>query len=391
MEPFSQSSIDRRRFLQFSAGAGLAAVLGTSGFARAFQAEKSDLKFLTRSPNNAEPALQDLIADWMTPNELFYIRSHGPNPKIDPSSYRLKVEGLVEKPLELSLEELKQRFQPRSAVATMTCAGNRRTELSEIKPISGVQWGPGAIGNAEWEGVLLSEVLKSAGLKENASHIWFEGLDEIPEGNGTISFGGSIPLAKAFSDTGAMPGALLCYNMNGEALTADHGAPLRSVVPGYIGARSVKWLGKVIVSDRPSPNHYVADAYKLVVEDTPLAREEAGIIYTYQVNSAMIEGKSAGRMSKIQGYALPTGDGSRIETVEVSTDNGANWTKARLLSKSQPYCWTLWEADVPVRGSTTQVVSRATDSKDHTQPATAPWNLKGYMNNGWYRLQINVG
>lgn len=390
MKSFSESSIHRRRFLQFSAGAGLAAVLGPAGFARAFQAEKSGLKFLTKSPNNAEPALEELIADWMTPTKLFYIRSHAPNPKIDPNSYRLKVEGLVEKPLELSLEELKQRFKPRSAVATMTCAGNRRSELSEIKPIGGVQWGPGAIGNAEWEGVPLSEVLKSVGLKENARHVWFEGLDEIPEGNSTISFGGSIPLTKALADTDAMPGALLSYNMNGEALTADHGAPLRTVVPGYIGARSVKWLGKVFVSDRPSPNHYVAEAYKLIVEDTSLAWEEAGVIYTYRVNSAMIEGKFSGRMSKIRGYALPTGDGSRIEKVEVSTDNGGHWTKARLLSKPLPYCWTLWEADVPVRGSTTRIVSRATDSKGHTQPADAPWNFKGYMNNGWYKLQINV-
>jgi sulfite oxidase len=204
----------------------------------------------------------------------------------------------------------------------MTCAGNRRVEFNKIKPVGGVQWGAGAIGNAQWGGARLSEVLKAAGLKADAKHIWFEGMDEVPHGQETIGFGGSIPLTKALADTAAMPRALLSYEMNGEPLTPDHGFPLRSVVPGYIGARSVKWLGRIVVSDRPSPNHYVAGAYKLVTEDTPLAWDEAGVIYNYAVNSVIagvtVESQGSSRAGKvtdlkmqIMGYALPNGDGGQ--------------------------------------------------------------------------------
>jgi sulfite oxidase len=397
MQQFEYSSINRRRFLQFSAGMGLAAFAGRTEFVEAFQAKSPQgtaLKVLTESPMNAEPNLQDLVADWITPNKFFYIRSHGPNPTVNPATYRLKVEGLVEKPLEFSLDELKQKFEPHSAVATLTCAGNRREEFNEIKKVGGVQWGAGAVGNADWEGARLSDVLKAAGLNDEAKHVWFEGLDEVPEGNETTFFGGSIPLSKALADTDEMPGALLSYNMNREPLTVDHGFPLRAVVPGYIGARSVKWLSRIIVSNRPSPNHFVAEAYKLVTEDTPLAWDEAGVIYNFQVNSAIADPAPAGKVSagtvKVRGYAMPAGDGSRVAKVEVSADAGRTWIEAKLLSKADPYCWAIWEAEVPVTNASRLLVARATDSKGNTQPQTVPWNVKGYMNNAWHKRTINV-
>ncbi len=385
-------SLDRRGFLQISAGMSLAAVFGQAGFANAFQAQgESALKVLTASPRNAEPRIEDLVADWLTPIKHFYIRSHGPNPKIEAGSFRLKVEGLVEKPLELSLAELKERFEEHSTTATLTCAGNRREEFGKIKPVGGVQWGPGAIGNAEWTGVRLSEVLKSAGLKEDAKHVWFEGLDQITEKNETTPFGGSIPMTKALTDENSVPGALLAFKMNGEPLSVDHGFPLRSVVPGYIGARSVKWLGKITVSDRPSPNHFVQEAYKLVTEDKPLAWDEAGVIYNYGINSAIAgpAPKPNGQVQKIRGYALPEGDGGQVAKVEVSANNGQTWTAAKLLSKPKPYCWALWEAELQIPAGSSRIVARASDSKGHTQPEKLSWNFKGYMNNAWHSVPID--
>ncbi len=386
--------VDRRRFLQFSA-AGLATVFGPGQFTRTVQAKdagESSLIVRTQSPMNAEPALEDLVSDWITPTKFFYVRSHAPNPVIDPNNYRLKVEGLVEKPLDLSLAELKQQFKQHSTVATMTCAGNRRAEYSQIKPVGGVQWGAGAVGNAKWDGVRLSDVLKAAGLKEDAKHVWFEGLDAVPHGQDTIPFGGSIPVLKALADSDSMPGAMLSHRMNGQPLSADHGFPLRSVVPGYIGARSVKWLGKIVVSNRPSPNHYVADAYKLVTKNTPLAWEESGVLYNYLLNSVIADPSPHAKVQgnyKVRGYALPAGDGSQVDQVEVWTDTARKWTQAKLLSKPKPYCWVLWEADVSISADTTRFIVKATDSKGHTQPQTVPWNLKGYMNNAWYHLPIN--
>ncbi|MEO8499251.1 MAG: molybdopterin-dependent oxidoreductase, partial [Planctomycetota bacterium] len=239
----------------------------------------------TRVPHNAEPPLNALVQSWITPNELFYVRSHAPVPSVDLGKFRLSVEGMVDKPFEISLEQLQSDFKTETVLATMTCAGNRRVEHSQIKEVSGVQWQAGAIGNAEWAGARLSDLLKKAGLKEEAKHVWFESVDEIEHKGGIIPFGASIPLGKAMSDTETMPGALACYEMNGEPLAPDHGFPIRTVVPGYVGARSVKWLGKIIVSDRPSTNHYVAGAYKVVTEGTDDEWAAAPPIETFEINS----------------------------------------------------------------------------------------------------------
>src|SRR5690606_38212283 len=126
-------------------------------------ASNSPLIVRSADPLNAEPSLDKLVANWITPNEQFYIRSHAAAPQVDAKSFTLTVSGLVNKPLVLRVDELVERFAKHSAIATMTCAGNRRKEFNQIKPVGGVQWEAGAIGNAKWTGVLLSEVLKAAG------------------------------------------------------------------------------------------------------------------------------------------------------------------------------------------------------------------------------------
>ena len=383
---------DRRRFLALSA-AGLATTWRAAHGREILAPGQLRLKlhYHQKSPANAEPALADLVESWLTPVEHFYIRSHGTTPKIDPAQYRLEVTGLVEKPLTLSLAELQERYRKTTTVAAMTCAGNRRVEHSATKKVGGVPWEEGAIGNARWSGVLVAEILKQAGLKPEAKHVWFDGADDVDDKGTTIKFGASIPLEKAVDG-----GALLAHSMNDAPLTPDHGFPLRGVVPGYIGARSVKWLGRITVSDRPSDNHFMTHAYKLVTEDTPEQWDQAAIIYEYPINAAICVPSmgaevKAGQIT-LQGYALPSGaPKSQIAAVEVSTDGGANWTKAALTSPAREFAWQLWKADVPVTADTTKVTVRATDSTGQTQPEKVEWNVKGYLYNGWHSVPVRVG
>jgi sulfite oxidase len=387
---------NRREFLHDAGvvGAGLAIAPWIAGVgANAAEQTSSNMIVHTTSPLNSEPQLGELTKSWITPVESFYVRSHAPNPKIDPAAFRLTVEGLIDKPLSISLAELSGSFEETSVVATMTCAGNRRSEHSLIKPVGGVPWQAGPIGNARWSGVRLSDVLKKAGLKDGAKHVWFEGLDEIAKGDGIIPFGASIPVRKAMADADAMPGALLTTKMNDQPLTPDHGAPLRGVVPGYIGARSVKWLGKIVVSDRPSPNHYVATAYKLVQEGTPIEWDESGPLYRFPLNSVICvpAANSKVRNGKVAvaGYALPPGTpGTSISKIEVSADGGRSWVVAKITSPVREHCWVLWKADVNVSSSASELIVRATDSRGDVQPELGQWNLKGYMFNGWYHLPV---
>ncbi len=356
--------------------------------------KEGGLIYHTEVPPNAEPPIEELIKTWITPEKYFYIRSHAPSPKIDENQFRLKIEGLVDEPGEISLKELIDKFPSKTAIATMTCAGNRRNEHSANQAVDGVQWQSQAIGNASWTGVPLSALLKAVGVKPDAKHVWFEGLDEIPKKGQTIGFGGSIPISKAMHDTEAMPGALLTHKMNGLPLTPDHGYPLRTVVPGYIGARSVKWLGKIVVSNRTMPNHYVQGAYKLVEENTDEAWAEAGPLYRYAMNCgvARIQSRSTSNQELIQvaGYALPPGNGRSLKRVEVSLDNGKSWHDAKFERKPEPYVWSLWNLEVPARSVRGILVARAIDSAGEAMPPRVDWNLKGYMFNSWYRKPYDL-
>jgi sulfite oxidase len=385
---------DRRKFMQQMA-AGAVGLLSMTGWNQVLRgADNRQLLVHSNAPMNAEPLLPDLVKSWVTPVDSFFIRSHGNTPDLKADSFRLSIEGLVEKPLILSLAELGQ-FQQHSVTATLTCAGNRRSEHSRIKAIKGVQWREGAIGNAKWSGSRLSDLLKKVGLRDSAKHVWFEGLDTVEDGGKSFAFGGSIPLEKALSDREISPGALLATTMNDKPLTADHGFPLRSVVPGYIGARSVKWLSKIVVSDRPSPNHFVADVYKLVDTGDLLEVAENAPIYRMPLNAAICTPTAdatlkAGR-AEVTGYALPPGvPGVSIRKVEVSSDSGRTWTEAKLTPPASEFCWQLWSAEVAVNSETKELIVRATDSRGDSQPETVRWNAKGYLYNAWHRVPVQI-
>ena len=387
------SLINRRSFLrQWSAGA-IGVMFVGSELPHLLAADESRLLVHSKAPMNAEPLLPDLVRSWVTPVDSFFIRSHGNTPEINADSFRLSVQGLVETPLTLSLAEL-SRFEQHAVTATLTCAGNRRSEHSRIKPVKGVQWREGAIGNAKWRGARLSDLLKKAGVREAAKHVWFEGLDAVEDGGKTFAFGGSIPLEKALLDRAAAPGALLATTMNDKPLTADHGFPVRMVVPGYIGARSVKWLSKIVVSDRPSPNHFVADVYKLVDEGTLLEVAENGPIYRMPLNSAICTPTAGAALKpgrvEVAGYALPPGvPGVSIRKVEVSADSGRSWTEAKLTSMASEFCWQLWSVEISVNSATKELIVRAIDSRGDAQPETVRWNAKGYLFNAWHHVAVN--
>jgi hydroxyacylglutathione hydrolase len=346
----------------------------------------------SNEPLNAETPPELLCDSHLTPNELFFVRNHGPIPEVDAAAYRLTVRGLVGESLTLSLEDLRQRFEHVTGDAVVSCAGNRRSELAAIAAIPGqAPWGPGATGNARWGGIRLRDVLQAAGLETGAAHVALTGLDRCTEEGEVTPFGGSIPLTKALA-----PEVLLADEMNGEPLAPAHGYPLRVVVPGYIGARSVKWLATITVQNQPSTSYFQARTYRLYPsrvrsEATP---EQGFSLGETPVNSAICQPRQGGvingRHALARGYAL-TGGTREIERVEVSLDHGATFTTARLLD-GHAGAWRLWETELVLDPGVHELAVRAWDSAASTQPEDPEgmWNLKGYLNNCWHRVGFTV-
>src|SRR3979409_1314300 len=210
-----------------------------------------------KDPNNLEMPF-DQLGDFITPSELFYIRSHFPTPELDPLAYRLSIGGAVRRELRLSYAEIRA-MPSRTCIATLECAGNSRVFLAP--PVSGAQWELGAVGNAEWTGVPLSVLLESAGLDDDVCDLILEGADrgvpkEEPRPPGPISYARSIPRARAME-----PDVLIAYQMNGHDLTPDHGYPLRAIVPGHYGMASVKWLTNIVATTQPFQGYWQTSDY----------------------------------------------------------------------------------------------------------------------------------
>ena len=331
---------------------------------------------------------------FLTPGERFFVRNHGSVPKADAQRYRLAVTGMVHTPLHFSLDELRAAFPVVTVIATLQCAGHRRNELATLRPIPGeILWGADAMSNANWRGVPLREVLQAAGILASARHVAFLGLDRVERGGESFSFGGSIPIEKAMSVE-----TLLAYEMNDEPLPLLHGFPLRIIVPGYIGARSVKWVTNIHVQAHPSTNYFQEHAYKLFpahvqAEDADwitgqmLGELPLNAVICYpQAGESLVEGPI-----RIGGYAI-AGTEDHIERVELSADEGATWTQATLLEPSPPWTWRFWEATLTLPAGTYKMAVRAWDSAGRTQPQDTRqvWNWKGYLNNAWHRVQVVI-
>lgn len=376
-------SITRRDFVRTALAAPLFA-----GWTRAEDHPFPGLIVRVRQPQNLEFPVSEL-KDAIVPNEQFYVRNHFPVPELDVKKWKLKIEGAVSKPLELSIDEL-AKLPASKLTATIECAGNGRVHLTPSVP--GAQWGQGAVGNAVWEGVSLAEILDRVGVNEAAVDVILEGADEgaintDPKSPGPIHFARSIPMAKAKSDQ-----VVLAYKMNGETLPLSHGFPLRAVVGGWYGMASVKWLTRIIVSEKPFGGFFQTLDYsyfeRRAGEPTlvPITTIQPKAILARPTLSELIP---AGKPYRLFGAAW-AGEHA-VKKVDVSIDGGKTWAAAKLLGESKPIQWVLWEYawENPVRGEASIVV-KATDDKDRTQPATRDADRRTYMINHLVPVAVTV-
>lgn len=356
--------------------------------------KRVDMVVHERDPYNAEPPLSALAGHRLTPVESFYCRNHGPVPAIDPQRWRLRVDGLVEQVLELSLAELQDRFEARTLTATLQCAGNRRAGFLVVRDIPGEDpWRGGATSTARWTGVLLADVLAAAGVRDRAAHVEFAAPDVSELADPPQPYAGSVPLVKACAGQ-----VLLAWEMNGQPLPALHGAPLRVVVPGWIGARSVKWVERITVRAEPSEGYFQAVAYRLLPADADpsAAGPGAGLsLGPVALNTEILEPPAGASVpagsTSVSGYAF-AGDGRGVARVEVSGDGGRTWTQAELDSQDGPWAWQLWRAGLDLEPGPVRLVARAWDTGSAAQPESAEhlWNPKGYGNNSWAREEITA-
>jgi sulfite oxidase len=357
--------------------------------------KRGDMIVRDRLPFNAEPPASVLANAEITAVDAFYSRNHGPFPDIAHDQWRLTVGGTVEKPLTFTYEQLVERFTAHSVVATLVCAGNRRAELLNVRPVPGKDpWAHGAISTAEWRGARLVEVLDAAGVHHgDGLHVAFSAPDVAPEAVPVHSYGGSIPLSKAMSQE-----VLLAWEMNSEPLPRAHGGPVRVVVPGYIGARSVKWVTAINVQPVPSQNYFQALDYRILPPETDpdTAPPGEGIsLSSLPLNCDILvpgddEEIPAGPLT-IRGWAL-AGDGRGIARVDVSLDEGRTWRQADLQPVTSRWAWRLWSLTVQAEPGPMSVTARAWDDTGVTQPESpAPlWNPRGYGNNAWAHVKVSA-
>lgn len=362
-----------------------------AAIARTRQTAAAKLRVLTESPLNAEASIQNLVKDYLTPLEHFYIRTNGNVPTAHVDEHEIMFEGLIDRPQVIPLRLLRRLFREEERNAVLMCAGNRRTEMGQIKKVSGTPWTTGAIGNAKWQGVSLTKVLRYVGIQRDAKHVWFESIDRCKmKSGGETTFGASIPIEKALDRL-----SLLAMSMNGKPLTSAHGAPVRMMVPGYIGARSVKWLGKIVVSDKPSPNHYVAENYKIVSDTKPESFAAAEPIYEYSINSLICDpapgaSLAAGEIT-LRGLALPRGGQfDRIAKVEILGNDNKVLCEAKLKGPGEVFCWEPWEAKVDLPKGTHTLGVRATGIQGDAQSLEPNWNALGYLFNAPHRVTFEV-
>jgi len=341
----------------------------------------------SEEPLNLEMRFEELD-DFVTPTESFYVRTHFPIPKIDKGKWRLRVEGEVKKPFEIGYDEL-LTFESKRIPATLECAGNNRSFLEP--KAKGVQWGLGGVGNAEWMGIPLSVLLDRADVKSSAVEIILQGadhgrLDDPKSPRGEIHFARSIPMAKARD-------VLLAYKMNGADLVPEHGFPVRAIVPGWFAVASIKWLQRIIASDKPFNGYYQTLDYAFWTRNgndaqlTPLSEMQIKAEIARPKENEIV---AAGSNVRVHGAAW-TGSGEIVK-VELSFDAGKTWNIAKLLGESKANAWRLWEFDwkTPSNPGKVTLVARATDSAGQTQPIERDPDRGTYMINHLLPITVEV-
>lgn len=350
---------------------------------------------LVHDPEGLNTAVWPMRADhFITPVDFFFTRSHAPAPTLDPATWQLEIDGLVHAPRRFSLDQLLRDFPHREVVATLVCAGLRRDEFLSVGPVAGeLPWGPEAVSTGKWGGIALADVLRAVGVKDSARHVEFIGLDRVERHGEQFGFGGSVDLDKAMSRE-----VLLASELNGAPLPPAHGFPLRAVVPGWIGARSVKWLGRITLRPDPSPNYFQSKAYRFQRERNPLdPRDVSGgtALSGVPLNAVIAQPGpnqvvASGRV-EVRGWAMGSA-GRQLTSIELSSNAGADWMEAQIVDGGEPWGWTLWRAQVELGPGNHTLAVRATDCSGASQPESvrATWNVKGYSNNAWHRVQVRA-
>lgn len=346
--------------------------------------QKRPLILLTSRPPQLETPFSVFNESLLTPNDAFFVRYHWSEipTSVDPKTYRLKIGGKVNKPLELSLADLKRMATPVDLVAVNQCSGNSRGFSSPR--VNGGQLGNGAMGNARWTGVPLRAVLEKAGVQAGAKQVTFNGMDRSPLDTGP-------DFIKALDIDHAMDGeVMLAWGMNGADLPMLNGYPLRLVVPGRYGTYWVKHLSDIEIVDKTFDGFWMASAYRIPANDCacvepgtapattmPIGRFTVRSFITSLQDGATVH---AGRDTLVNGIAFDGGYG--ITEVAFSADDGRTWEPAKLGKDMGRYAFRPWSAVLrkPQAGELKLRV-RATNGSGQVQPMEARWNPPGYMRN----------
>ena len=324
---------------------------------------------------------------WITPLDTFFVRQHIPEPpSIDPAAHRVRINGLVSKELQVSVAEL-QKLPQHTVTGTLECTGNGRSFYNPKVP--GVQWGRGGVGNAEWTGPRLSDVLKLAGVDAKAKHLEFDGADtgmmQTPD------FIRSMPMEKVMH-----PSTLLALKMNGES-PQRHGFPVRLIVPGWDGTSWVKWVTRLTPTEGMTAGFFMNPGYRYPKyarpPGSPAVPAELEVIEGMPVKSTLTAPEDGAKLPlgqiAIRGFAW-AGENA-IERVDISTDGGARWQAAELTQQKLPFAWRLFTYRwTPKDPGYYTVMSRATDTAGRVQPIVATWNPSGYLWNAIDRVGVTV-
>src|ERR1700719_2720837 len=340
-----------------------------------------------KEPKNLEAPFVR-IDSYLTPNELFYIRSHFPIPNLDRASYQLRIDGAVRRPLALSDEELRS-MRSETRVATLECAGSGRRFL--VPQVQGAQWELGAVSNAEWTGVPLRVLLERAGLLDDACEIVFEGADrgtpkEEPVPPEPISYTWSLPRAKAIQ-----PEVLIAYQMNGRDLPRDHGFPVRAIVAGHYGMASVKWLTRIQAVCEPFHGYWQTSdyAYWDSMDGKPVRRPLGEMKLKSEIARPRVyETLAPNRIYTVSGAAW-TGE-TDVTEIAVSTDGGRTWAEAEFRDPVRRHAWRRWKFDwlTPKEPGQYTLLARAKDAGGLFQPDKHDQNYGTYVIN--HPLPIDV-
>jgi DMSO/TMAO reductase YedYZ molybdopterin-dependent catalytic subunit len=342
---------------------------------------------------NLEPPVEALHPD-ITPVGTFFVRNNGTLPEMaeaDEAAWTLSLEGLVRKPLRLSVTELRERFESVELVSVLECAGNGRAAI--LPAADGLPWGPGAVGCARWTGIRLADLLAAAGPDSRAVYLGFEGADHAIGKPGVQALSRGLPIAKAMA-----PETLLAFTMNRAPLAPEHGFPLRVVAPGFPGSAWQKWLTRILVLDREHDGAKMTGLdYRmprhLLSPGDPLDPAMFEVITDMPVKSMITEPSAGFHVTAPLAMAGFAWSGHvPVASVEVSINGGTSWQPAQLDEGEGPWAWRRFRAEglFPPPGPVL-LLARATDLLGRTQPMHPAWNPRGYLNNAVHRVAGTCG